>query len=587
MAKRQGEITMTISKRSLSRLAIAAASVVLACVALSPVEAQQSNTDLRFEVSFPESLNAKPITGRIFVCINPSNETEPRIAAYNFARRRDPRVPFFAVDIEQLKPGESAVVDTTSLGYPLFNLNELSAGDYYVQAVLNVYTQAHRADGHTVWVHMDQWEGQRWGFSPGNLISEPQRVHLDPKQGGTVKISFAKTIPPIALPKDTEWVKHVKFQSKILSEWWGHPMYLGATVLLPKGYEQHGNVHYPVLYQQSHFQLDPAFAFSTEKSTAPELFSQMRKEAGGKQESGYEFYQSWNSDHFPRMFVVIFQHPTPYFDDSYAVNSANNGPYGDAIMKELIPYLEEHFRIIAKPYARVLSGGSTGGWESLALQVYHPEFFGGTWTFYPDPVDFRRNVLSNIYEDDNAFTVPNPGYNAPERMFQRSPDGQPMATVRQITQMELASGTRGRSGAQIDIWDAVYGPVGQDGYPRNLWDHRTGKIDHEVANYMKDHGYDLRDYIEKNWPKIGPQLVGKLRIYCGDMDHFYLGGGVYLLEDFLKNTKNPYYEGEFVYGRPMKGHGWQPMTNAELIRMMSAQIAKNAPKGEDNSAWQY
>jgi hypothetical protein len=283
------------------------------------------------------------------------------------------------------------------------------------------------------------------------------------------------------------------------------------------------------------------------------------------------------------MIAVTFQHPTPYFDDSYAVNSANNGPYGDAILTELIPYLEEHFRMIPEAYARVLTGGSTGGWESLALQVYHPEFFGGTWTFYPDPVDFRKYQLINIYEDDNAFIVPDSSPGAPERMFQRTPDGQPVGKVRQISQMEAASGTRGRSGAQIDIWNATYGPVGEDGYPRRLWDLETGVIDREVAHYMRDNGYDLRYYIEKNWSKIGPHLVGKIRLYNPEMDDFYLPLAVYLLEDFLESTTDPYYGGEVIHGRPMKGHGWQPMTYAELALMMAEHIAKNAPKGADKS----
>src|SRR6202043_214203 len=125
--------------------------------------------------------------------------------------------------------------------------------------------------------------------------------------------------------------------------------------------------------------------------------------------SGPDLYQRWTLAGFPRMIVVTFQHPTVYFDDSYAVNSANNGPYGDAIMNELIPYVESHFRIIKKPYARVLTGGSTGGWESLALQLFHPDFFGGTWTLCPDPVDFRRYQLVDIYKDENAFVI-GPGY---------------------------------------------------------------------------------------------------------------------------------------------------------------------------------
>jgi hypothetical protein len=287
------------------------------------------------------------------------------------------------------------------------------------------------------------------------------------------------------------------------------------------------------------------------------------------------------------MIAVTFQHPTPYFDDSYAVNSANNGPYGDALLTELIPYLEKNFRILAKPYARVLTGGSTGGWESLALQAYHPEFFGGTWTFYPDPIDFRAYCLSNIYEDDNAFEVPGREWLIPERYFRRNPSGQPENSMRQLSQMEQVLGGRGRSCQQLEIWEAVYGPVGEDGYPRPLWDKMTGKIDRQVANYMRDNGYDLRHYIETNWPKIGPQLVGKLHLYCGDMDDYYLNLAVYMLEDFLKNTKDPYYAGSFEYGRPMKGHGWHPMTNAELAKMMAVEIAKNAPKGEGNSLWRY
>lgn len=546
----------------------------------------QEDAGFKFEISFPETVHPGPITGRVFVCLSPSNEIEPRIAAYNSARRRDARVPFFAADVNELAPGLGATVDAGSIGFPYMSLKQLPPGNYYVQAVMNVYTRFQRSDGHTIWAHMDEWEGQRWGFSPGNLVSEAQLVHFDPGRVETVKLSLTRVLPPVEVPKDTEWVKRIKIQSKLLTEFWGQPMYLGATVLLPKGYDKHPSERYPVIYAQSHFTLDPPFEFTTENSKSKDLFADMRKMAAGQRESGYEFYQAWNSDHFPRMIAVIFQHPTPFFDDSYAVNSANDGPYGDAILQELVPYLESHFRIISERYARVLTGGSTGGWESLALQVYHPAFFGGAWVFYPDPVDFRRYGLINAYDDDSAFLVPGAPTTRPERMFQRDPDGQPVATVRQISQMEYASGTHERSGAQIDVWDAVYGPVGDDGYPKPLWNHLTGKIDHSVAIYMRNHGYDLRAYLEDNWPKIGPDLVGKLHIYCGDMDNFYLEGAVYLLEDFLKGTKDPYYGGEVVYGRPMKGHGWQPMTNAELVRMMAQQISKNAPTSEDSKAWE-
>jgi hypothetical protein len=286
------------------------------------------------------------------------------------------------------------------------------------------------------------------------------------------------------------------------------------------------------------------------------------------------------------MIVITFQHPTVYFDDSYAVNSANNGPYGDAIMTELIPYLEQQFRIIRQPYARVLSGGSTGGWESLALQVFHPDFFGGTWTFFPDPVDFTRYQMVDIYKDNNAFLAPGYDPPVPERPMERTSEGQVDMTMRQMSQLEEVMGSHGRSGQQFEAWEAVYGPVGADGYPKPLWDKLTGRIDPQVAVYMRDHGFDLRYYLETNWATVGPQLVGKLHLYCGDMDNYYLNLAVYKLEDFLTRTTNPAYGGSFEYGRPMKGHGWSPLNQAELLRVMSDAISRNAPAGADNS-WKY
>jgi Putative esterase len=354
---------------------------------------------------------------------------------------------------------------------------------------------------------------------------------------------------------------------------------VGATVLLPEGYETHPNAHYPVLYEQGHFSQRAPLGFSTEQSPADLPVREGRI-------SGPELYHRWTSAGFPRMIAVTFQHPTVYFDDSYAVNSANNGPYGDAIMTELIPYLEEHFRIIRQPYARVLSGGSTGGWESLALQVFHPEFFGGTWTFYPDPVDFSRYQLVDIYNDNNAFLAPNYDPPVPERPMSRTAEGQVDVTMRQMSQMEDVLGSHGRSGQQLEAWEAVYGPVGADGYPKPLWDKTTGKVDRTVAAYMRDHGYDLRYYIEQNWPKIGPQLAGKLHIYCGDMDNFYLNLAVYKLEDALNRLSNPAYGGSFEYGRPMKGHGWTPLNQEQLLRVMANHITLNAPAGADAS-WKY
>ena len=146
----------------------------------------------------------------------------------------------------------------------------------------------------------------------------------------------------------------------------------------------------------------------------------------------------------------------------------------------------------------------------MALQVFHPEFFGGTWTFFPDPVDFRYYQLVNIYEDENAFFIER-GWLKPERPMMRDGHGQILVSLRQLSQLEAVLGTKVRSGQQLDAWNAVYGPVGDDGYPIPLWDNLTGVINHDVAEYLRER-HDLRYYLEKNWEKIGPHLVGKLNI---------------------------------------------------------------------------
>jgi putative esterase len=530
-------------------------------------------SSITFKITLPAN-QPQPIMGRLFVIIARANDPEPRLQVGGWRSKTE----LLAVDVPGFQPGGTATVDALTLGFPLKSVRELPAGDYYVQALFNVYTRFQRSDGNTIFAHMDQWEGQQFNKSPGNLYSEAGHFHLDPLTGYEIRLNLDRKIATPLPPGDTQYVKHIKIQSKLLTQFWGQPIYLGATVLLPEGYEAHPNAHYPVLYEQGHFSLRAPLGFSTEESRAD-----TPREG---RISGAELYKRWAGSNFPRMIAVTFQHPTIYFDDSYAVNSANNGPYGDAIMNELIPYIEEHFRIIRQPYARLLSGGSTGGWESLALQVMHPEFFGGTWTFYPDPVDFSRYQMVDIYNDVSAFLAPNYDPPIPERPMERTSEGQVDVTMRQMSQLENVLGSHGRSGQQFEAWEAVYGPVGMDGYPKPLWDKATGKIDPSIATYMRDHGYDLRYYLEQNWPTIGPKLVGKLHIYCGDMDNFYLNLAVYRLEDFLRRTSNPAYGGSVEYGRPMKGHGWTPLNQAELLRVMANHITLNAPAGADGS-WKY
>src|SRR5262245_58406875 len=180
----------------------------------------------RFEITVPASAHAGPITGRVYVMIARDARTEPRLQVGRTG------IPFFGRDVEKLAPGQAAAIDATDLGSPIASLRDLPAGDYFVQAFVNVYSEFTRADGHTVWMHDDQWEGQRWTHSPGNLKSPVQRVHLDGKADNIVRLNASEVIPPVTIPPDTAWVKRFKFQSPMLTKFWGRPIYLGAVVLL-------------------------------------------------------------------------------------------------------------------------------------------------------------------------------------------------------------------------------------------------------------------------------------------------------------------------------------------------------------------
>jgi len=338
-------------------------------------------------------------------------------------------------------------------------------------------------------------------------------------------------------------------------------MYLGAVVLLPKGYDAYPDRSYPVNYIQGHFSQRTPYGFVDPDS---ETDSQR---AG----SGTAFSDFWLSDDCPRMLAVTFQHPCPYYDDSYAVNSPNVGPFGDAIMQELIPHIEETFRVIREPYARVLSGGSTGGWIALALQVFYPDFFGGTYSLCPDPVDFRYFQCIDIYQDRNAY-FKDFGWRQIPTASDRDTFGITQLTSEQRNRYENVLGTRGRSGEQIDIFEAAYGPIGDDGYVKPLFDPRSGEIDPEVAEYWREH-FDLRYILERDWETIGPKLEGKIHIYTGDMDTHYLNNAVVLMERFLEKTTDPFYGGVIEYGDG-KPHCWGPR-GPDLIRLIGEHIGKS------------
>jgi hypothetical protein len=550
-------------------------ALLVACVLVPAVATAQT-----FTLSYPIATSAGPITGRAFLFVARTDKEEPRLQSGPDRGSE----PFFGVDVEALAPGKTVTIDPNVPGFPVASLSKLPAGDYFVQGLLLPYTRFKRSDGHTIWAHMDAGEGQRFNRSPGSLVTEVRKVHIDPARKGVVaSLSFAKKLPPVAYAAETEWVKRFRITSKLASAFWGHEMTLGAVVLLPKGYAENTTKRYPVVYTVGHYSERPPFGFTFDGCTKPETpEARAARLARTMREPGCELQQAWTTGKVPEVIAVFIQHTTPYYDDSYVLNSANNGPYGDAITQELIPEIDRRFRTIASPYARLLTGGSTGGWDVLALQIHYPNVFGGAWGLYPDQLDFRNYQFGNVYADTNAYVNVDGSWLPREIPSSRTPEGLTELTVREENQAELVIASKGRSGGQWDGWQAAWAPVGADGYPKPLWDKKTGHIDRDVAEAMRAKGYDLRDYVERNWKTLGPELVGKLHIAVGDMDNYFLNLGVYRMETFLESTKEPgkgpYYAGTIDYGRPLKPHGWQPWTNQELLRIMMAQVEKNATR---------
>lgn len=528
----------------------------------------------RFEVSIPRSVVPEAVTGRLVIAVSTRETPEPRTTI----GLTGPAI--FGVEVEQLPAGQAVAVDAAALGYPVNGLRDLPAGDYFVQAVLIRYGQVHRADGHTIWVPTAH-RRMPYFMLPGNLYSKVQKQRLDPAKGFDLRLQLTEKIAAEAEPKDTQWLRHVQMQSKILSEFWGMPVYLRATALVPRGYDENPTKRYPALYAQSQERTEP-FYFNPDPASHE---GQLGLHESSNVQTGYEFYKTWTSEDFPRVVAIVMEQSSPYFLEAYSVDSANNGPYGRALTEELIPYLERQFRLIPKPYARIVEGASTGGWETLALQLKYPDYFGGAWIFNPDPIGFSHYQLIDIYKDENAFSVPMTTFMSTERPFRRTVEGQVTHSYRQMARMEAVLGSKGRSGYQLDGWQSVHGPVGADGYPVLLFDKLTGAIDKEVAGYMRDRGYDLTEYTRRNWPTLGPKLIGKLNFFAGEMDHFYLNLAVYDFEAMLKATRDPHYPGRFEYGRPKQGHSWHHKDFSETIREIAEHVRKNAPAGEDTRHW--
>ncbi len=566
---------------------------IVVLVIVSVVLGQKKNNSPTFDVSFAQELSDDSVDGRVMLLISTNADAEPRFQISDGVNSQ----LAFGIDVEGLMSNDRVQFTGVEFGYPLQSLSELPEGDYYVQALLHRYETFNLSTGHTVKLPMDDGEGQKWNTSPGNYLSKPQEVHIMP--GVKIDIKMTEVIPPIDPPLDTKYIKHVQMKSELLSKFWGRDMYLGANVLLPEGFDEHPEAHYPLIIFHGHF----PYSFGGFRTKPPDddlepTYSERFNLDGYniiQQQEAYDFYQKWISKNFPRVIIIEVQHATPYYDDSYAVNSANMGPYGDAITYELIPFVEEQFRGIGKGWSRFTYGGSTGGWEALAVQVMYPKEYNGCFAACPDPIDFRAYTVVDIYDDKNAYYIDG-DHRTVLRPGSRDYLGHIKTNLRDMNYREFALGTKSRSGQQWDIWEAVYSPQGKDGYPVRIWDKITGEIDHKVAKYWQEN-YDLRYIMERDWDKLGPDLQGKINIYCGEMDNYYLNNAVYLMEEFLESTTDPYYGGEVDYGARDE-HCWNGdhdnpnaisrlRYNTMYLNKILKRIDESAPKNADLTSWRY
>jgi S-formylglutathione hydrolase FrmB len=504
------------SRRALAKAT--AYSLFFVCLWFIP----RPQPSLRFDVT----TQLPAASGRLFVVIAKSDRPEPRKTIGDAGANASIIV---ARDVKDFQPGIVTTIDKASATFPVQSLDDLPPGDYYVQAVLATNRDLKSVD------------------APGNLYSTTQRLHLDPRVGTVARIELTKSVPSEELPPEDQFIKYVKVQSNLLTRFHGRPIYLRAGIILPRNYDADHTRFFPLRIHIG--------GYGTRYTYIQRLMA-----------PNSEFRRMWLSDDAPRFIYLQLDGDGPY-GDPYQINSDNSGPYGDALTRELIPYIEKRFRVIAEPRARVLDGESTGGWVSLALKIFYPDFFNAVWSSCPDGVDFRGFQLINIYNDSNAYF----DENGSERPSKRDTNGNVEFTIRHECQMENVMGAGDSwtmSGQQWGAWNATYGPRGADGHPVPLWDPKTGVIDKSVVNHWKK--YDLRVVLEQNWKTLGPELSGKIHISVGDADSYYLNNAVHRLDEFFKKAE-PAADARIVYGAG-RGHCWSSLSEAQMMKEMAIVV---------------
>lgn len=476
--------------------------------------AESQAAENAFQVRFADSIYQQPYTGRVYLIFT-RLDREPRLGPSWF----QPEL-FISQDVKDWQPGEILEFNPDTKGLLSFPtpLSEMKLAGYRAQAVVRFNDNAPQI-----------------GTAPGNGFSQVITV----PDGGFPNLpvlTVDKLVPEIPV-KETRWSKHLKIRSSLLTEFHGRDTHLEATVLLPQSYYDQPERKYPVIYTIPGFGGD-------------HLRGRSLNPVSEQNEGGVEF-------------IRVLLNPNCRYGHHVFADSANNGPVGEAFTTEFLPALEKTYRAIPHQRARFLTGHSSGGWSSLWLQVAYPKTFGGTWSTAPDPVDFRDFQQINLYDSSSnmyrdAAKQPRPI----ARMGQM-----PLLWYESFAKMEHVLG----HGGQLRSFEAVFSPRGTDGTPLKLYDRETGAIDSQVAETWK--AYDIRLILESNWEKLAPQLAGKIHVFMGDQDTFYLEGATVLLKQTLDRLNGNSAGAPIVEIHPGKNHS--SLITRELILRIRKEMVQS------------
>ncbi|MGH8232661.1 MAG: alpha/beta hydrolase [Rhodanobacteraceae bacterium] len=447
----------------------------------------------------------QPVSGRLLIFAIPEAEAEKqahdgKVTYVGTNPFKPNQVAVAAQEVHHLVPGHSVIADADVMAFPK-KFSQLAPGSYDVQVVLDVN-------------HDNNYGGR----DACDVVSAVTTINLG-DSGAIPDVTLTRTLkaspiwsvsdrlqsPPgtaKALALAHKHTDDVDFVSPALTAFWGRPIHMRGFVVKPPGYAAHPYRHYPVVYWNHGFGGPPALM----TYTAAKIYGLM------------------DSGKLPRMIWVLLDYTTPTGTTEFA-NSVNNGPWGTALTEELIPHLESMYRMDGDANGRFLLGHSSGGWAALWLETRYPKMFGGAWSAAPDPVDFHDFVGVDLYAPQANVYHTSDGTPRPLMRFH----GKVIATFEQSAKLERVMGPYG---GQLASFEWVFSPRGKDGRPEQMFNRDTGAVNPKVVTYWRDH-YDIAYRLRAHWSQLKPYLDGKLHIFVGTADNFYLAGSVHKLESVL------------------------------------------------------